>query len=72
MGDISKAYETMAIGTKSIVFARTRAQARYFTVRAANDAGYKITFMDVQYARRRKEYDGMRQYGKCVAVKCLP
>ena len=55
---ILKAYRTKAIGTESIVFAENRGQARYSTVRSANEAGYCITFSDVEFAVREPKYDG--------------
>jgi hypothetical protein len=51
------AFRTEAIGTTCIVFAERAGQARAATVRAAVDAGYRVTFADVR-CRRAKDYDG--------------
>lgn len=67
-----KAYKTSAIGTECIVFAESRGAARHATVLSANDAGYKITYKDVDFARRAPELDSVAiekglKPGKCYA-----
>jgi len=42
----------------TIVYAKTRAKAKHATVASANEAGYEISYRDIQYARRAKDMDG--------------
>ena len=56
MSDL-KAFRVSALGTKCIVFAEDRGQARRATVTGAKDAGYDCTYSDVSYARRAPEFD---------------
>jgi len=52
-----RAFETSAIGVKSIVFATSRGAARYQTYQSANDAGCNLKLQDIEYAKRAKEFD---------------
>ena len=46
-----KAWKTTACDIESIVFAETRGKAHAVTLRAANDAGYRIKWSDVRVLR---------------------
>ena len=53
------AWRTEAIGIASIVWSRSRAQARYATTRSARDAGWDVRFTQVR-AHRAPSFDGLQ------------
>jgi hypothetical protein len=60
-----RAWETLCIGVTGIVLAKSRAQARYATIHAAREAGYRVAFTEKVRVRRAPDYDDL------VPV-CLP
>ncbi len=56
---VIRAFKTECTGVTTIVFAETAGQAKYDTMRAANDAGYRVKFTDVAACRAPK-YDQRR------------
>ena len=52
-----RAFMTIALGIKSIIFCENPNQAKYATFRDANDAGYSLKFSDISSVKRCPEYD---------------
>lgn len=53
-----KAWETILWGIAGIVLARSRAQARAVTIRAAREAGYDVKWTEPVSVLRAPQYDG--------------
>ena len=60
MTPLVKAWTVEHFGTTCIVFAPTRARAKYITARAAADAGYPLSFKQIRAVRCRR-LDGMER-----------
>lgn len=60
------AWRTTLWGIDSVVFASTRAKAKAATIRAAQDAGYRASFVSPVRCVRAPEADGL-----CVESKVL-
>jgi hypothetical protein len=67
---IIRAFRTKAIGTESIVFAKTASKARYITYLAAKDAGYEVGIIEVS-VKRAAEYD-LRKFDSHYGFKGDP
>jgi hypothetical protein len=52
-----RAYRTTAHGIESVVAAPSPAMAKRMTMRSANDAGYRVRWIEVR-CRRDPEFDG--------------
>lgn len=72
----AKAFSTQCTdligGVHSIVFAKTRGQAKYTTWQTANEAGYHVVFGDIRVIRAREfDYATMKGGGIPGARLCL-
>lgn len=60
-----KAFRTEAHGLESIVLCETAARAKWWTVRAARDAGYRCDFGDVTVRRAPRHDDAPVAHNRC-------
>lgn len=60
MSDL-KAFKVTIGDVESVVFCRSRGQAKYLTLLSAKDCGYELKFIDVK-AKRIKHYENVTDH----------